>query len=139
MCSSCLQNNSIPWMGSKMPLDSSTLAIKSHLNAHALPICTPSSVTPYFSDGKLMYRFASLQPRVPEMSVSISFPVVQNPPSGAHFHRNHYHVMPCSCCLPARGWLHSMLWVAGGSMCERMFVTATAVTALAGTRQMSLA
>ena len=31
-----------------------------------------------------------------------------------------------------------MLWVAGGSMCERMCVTASAVTALAGTRQMSL-
>ena len=84
-----------------------------------------------FSIGKLLYHRASLELRMPEMSVNISFPVVQNPPADAHFLRNHYHVMPCSCCLPARGWFHSMLWVAGGSMCERMFVTASAVTAIA--------
>ena len=46
-CSFCLKNNSIPWMGSKLPLDSSTLAFKSHLNAHALPICGPNSLKPH--------------------------------------------------------------------------------------------
>ena len=46
-CSFCLQNNSIPWMGSEMPLDSSTLAFKSHLNAHALPICGPNYLEPH--------------------------------------------------------------------------------------------
>ena len=86
-----------------MPLESSTSAFKSHLNAHALPIRGPSFVKPYFYDGKLMYRCASLGPRVPEMSVNIPSSVIQNPQSGAHFLYDHYHVMPCSCGLPARG------------------------------------
>ena len=46
-CSFCLQNNSIPWMGSKMPLESPTLAPKSHSNAHALRICGPNSLKPH--------------------------------------------------------------------------------------------
>ena len=74
-----------------------------------------------------------LEARVLEMSVNISLSVVPNLPWGVHFVYDHYHVMPCSCGL------HGMLWVAGGSMCERMVVTASAVTALASARQMSLA
>ena len=42
----CLQSNSILWMGNKMPLESPTLALKSHSNAHALPICGPNPLKP---------------------------------------------------------------------------------------------
>ena len=55
-----------------------------------------------------------LEARVLEMSVNISFSVVPNPPWGVHFVYDHYHVMPCSCGLPARGGIHGMLRVAGG-------------------------
>ena len=85
VCSFCVQNNSIPWMGSKMPLDSSTLACKSHLNAHALPISGPNSLKPHTSLGKLMYHCASLVPLVLQMGSKILFLLIQNPPSGAHF------------------------------------------------------
>ena len=46
-CTCCLQSNSMLWMGSKMPLESPTLALKSHSNAHALPICGPNSLKPH--------------------------------------------------------------------------------------------
>ena len=45
-CTCCLQSNRILWMGSKMPLESPTLALKSNSNAHALPICGPNSLQP---------------------------------------------------------------------------------------------
>ena len=72
-------------MGSNMPLDSSTSALKSHLNAHAMPICGPNPWKPYLSHGKLMHHRASLEPRVLQMcsSSSFSFPVVPKPSSGA--------------------------------------------------------
>ena len=84
-CSFCLQNNSIPWMGSKMLLDSSTLAFKSHLNAHALPFCGPNSLKPHFSLGKLMYHCASLVPLLLQIGSKIMFLLIHSPPSGAHF------------------------------------------------------
>ena len=46
-CSIWLENNSIPWMGSKISLESPTLALKFHSNAHALPICCPNSLKPH--------------------------------------------------------------------------------------------
>ena len=50
----CLQSNSILWMGSKMPLESPTLALKSHSNALALPICGPKSLKPQSFDALLL-------------------------------------------------------------------------------------
>ena len=47
-----LKTNIIPWMGSNMPLESSTLAFKSHSNAHALQICGPNHLKPNFFLGK---------------------------------------------------------------------------------------
>jgi len=68
-------------------MDSSTLAFKSHLNAHALPICGPNSLKPHLPSGKLMYRYASLVLRVLQMGFKIMFLKVQSLPSGAHLLR----------------------------------------------------
>ena len=83
-----LKTNIIPWMASNLPLESSTLAFKSHLNAHALPTCGPNLLKPhFFLRGKLMYHCASLEPREPEMSFHISFPVIPTPPSAGRFRK----------------------------------------------------
>ena len=82
-----LETNINPWMGSNMALESSTLAFKSHLNAHAMPACCPNLLKPLFYSGKLMYHCASVGPREPEMSFHISFPVVLYPPSAANLRR----------------------------------------------------
>ena len=66
-----LKTNIIPWMGSNMPFESSTLAFKSNLNAHALPMCAPKPLKPHFSGA--------------QMSTNILLPVLQNSRSGVHF------------------------------------------------------
>ena len=78
-CSFASENSSNPRMGSNMPLDSSTLAFKSHLNAHELPFCGPNSLKSHFSLGKLMYRCAFLMLRVLKMGSNILYFSVQIP------------------------------------------------------------
>ena len=68
-----------------MPSDSSTLAFKSHLNAHTVLICGPNSLKPHFSLGKLMYRCASLVLLLLQIGSKVMFLLIQRPPSGAHF------------------------------------------------------
>ena len=83
-CSFGLENSRIPRIGSNMLLDSSTLAFKSHLNAHTLPFCSPKSLKPLFSVGKPMHRCAFLVHRVLQRSSKVLFLGVQSLPSGAH-------------------------------------------------------
>ena len=62
-CSFALENGRIPCIGTNMPLDSSTLAFQTHLNAHALPFCGPNFLKPHFSLGNTDEQSRILWPK----------------------------------------------------------------------------